>query len=59
MSQVIIYKNDAGNIATVIPVQEYIDLIGIDAIAHKDVPAGTQYRVLVTDLPSRSVVRLH
>lgn len=46
MSQVIFYKNDAGNIATVIPTPEFVAAIGIDAIAHKDVPAGRPYRII-------------
>jgi hypothetical protein len=45
----ILYKNDDG-VAIVVPSPEALSLYGIDAIAKKDVPYGTPYK-LVTELP--------
>ena len=49
----IIYKNESGGIAVIIPSQEAIDIHGIEAIAAKDVPAGKPYKIVdVSDIPS-------
>jgi hypothetical protein len=55
MNQVIIYKQDNGTVAVIIPTQEALDLYGLDAIAQKDVPAGLAYKIIEdSDLPDRS-----
>lgn len=42
--QVIIYRQDNGLIAVVTPAPEFQDQI--EAVAAKDVPAGTPYRIV-------------
>lgn len=37
----IIYKQDNGSVAVIIPAPETLTQYGIEAIAKKDVPAGT------------------
>jgi hypothetical protein len=46
MTQVIIYNQDNGVPAVVIPTQEALDQHGIMAIAIKDVPAGKLFKVV-------------
>jgi hypothetical protein len=46
MSQVIIYVQDNGIPAIIIPTQEYLDKYGIMAIAVKDVPAGRPFKII-------------
>ena len=49
----IIYRTDEGGVAVVIPTQEALDAHGIMAIAIKDVPAGTRFKIVdVADIPS-------
>ena len=49
----IIYKNDDGSVAVIIPTPEALALYGIEAIAAKDVPAGKPYRIVSeADIPS-------
>ena len=51
--KVIIYKQDNGQVAIVQPIQEVIDLYGLDAIAKKDVPSGKAYKIVdVSSLPT-------
>jgi hypothetical protein len=53
MTQVIIYNQDNGIPAVVVPTQEALDQYGIMAIAIKDVPAGKPFKIIpVTSLPS-------
>lgn len=53
MTQVIIYNQDNGVPAVVIPTQEAIDLIGIMGIALKDVPTGKPFQIIdAADLPA-------
>ena len=47
--KVIIYKQDNGQVAIVYPIQEVIDLYGLDAIAKKDVPSGKAYKIVDSD----------
>jgi hypothetical protein len=55
MSQVIIYKNDAGGVSVIHPTPEAVALYGIEAIALKDVPHGKPYKIInAADLPDRS-----
>jgi hypothetical protein len=51
--QVIIYKQDNGIPAVVMPTQEALDDHGILAIAIKDVPAGKPFAIIdAADLPT-------
>ena len=45
--QVIIYRQENGLIAVVSPAPEFADQI--EAVAEKDVPAGTPYRIVDRD----------
>jgi hypothetical protein len=49
MTQVIIYKQDNGIPAVVMPTQEALDAHGIMAIAIKDVPAGKKFKIIDAD----------
>lgn len=50
--QVIIFPNDNGGVAVIIPAPEFADQI--EAIASKDVPAGKPWRIINdSELPSR------
>ena len=52
MTQVIIYNQDDGIPAVVIPTQEALGKYGIVAVAIKDVPAGKPFKILdAGDLP--------
>jgi hypothetical protein len=53
MTQVIIYLQDNGVVAVIIPTQEALEQHGVQAIAAKDVPAGKPYKIVdVSDIPS-------
>jgi hypothetical protein len=53
MTQVIIYNEDNGIPAVVMPTQEALDAHGIQAIAIKDVPAGKPFKIIdASDLPT-------
>jgi hypothetical protein len=53
MTQVIIYNQDNGIPAVVMPTQEALDAHGIMAIAIKDVPAGKPFKIVdAADLPT-------
>jgi hypothetical protein len=53
MNQVIIYNQDNGTPAVVMPTQEALDAHGIMAIAVKDVPAGKKFAIIdAKDLPT-------
>lgn len=48
----IIFENDNGGVAIIVPAPEAVDLYGIEAIAQKDVPEGkTFYIVDEADIP--------
>ena len=49
MTQVIIYNQDNGIPAVVMPTQEALDAHGIMAIAIKDVPAGKKFKIVDAD----------
>jgi hypothetical protein len=52
MTQVIIYLQDNGVVAVVMPTQEALDSHGIMAIAIKDVPAGKPFKIIdASELP--------
>ncbi|MBX3504405.1 MAG: hypothetical protein KF895_02925 [Parvibaculum sp.] len=51
--KVIIYLQDNGIPAVVVPVQFYVDRYGIHSVAAKDVPAGKPFRIMeASDLPA-------
>jgi hypothetical protein len=53
MTQVIIYKQDNGVVAVIIPTPEALEQHGIQAIAIKDVPAGKPFKIVdAADIPS-------
>jgi hypothetical protein len=53
MTQCIIYNQDNGIPAVVMPTQEALDQHGIMAIAIKDVPAGKKFKIVdAADLPN-------
>jgi hypothetical protein len=53
MNQVIIYNQDNGVVAVIIPTQEALEKYGIQAIAIKDVPAGKKFKIIdAADIPS-------
>jgi hypothetical protein len=50
--QVIIFPNDNGGVAVIIPAPEFADQT--EAVANKDVPAGKTWRIIDdSELPSR------
>jgi hypothetical protein len=49
MTQVIIYNQDNGIPAVVMPTQEALDKYGIMAIAIKDVPYGKKFKIIDAD----------
>jgi hypothetical protein len=52
MNQVIIFKQDNGIPAVVMPTPEYLASHGIMAIAIKDVPAGKPFKIIdASELP--------
>ena len=53
MIQLIIYNQDNGIPAVVMPTQEALDQHGIMAIAIKDVPAGKKFKIIdAAELPN-------
>lgn len=53
MTQVIIYRTDAGGVAVIVPTPAVIERYGIQAIAVKDVPAGKPFKIVdAADLPA-------
>jgi hypothetical protein len=58
MNQVIIYKQDNGVVAVIVPTQKAIDQYGIQAIAIKDVPAGKPFKIVdAADIPEDRTFR--
>lgn len=58
MNKVVIYQNDEGGVAVVIPTPEALGLYGIEAIALKDVPAGKPFKIIdAAALPSDQTFR--
>ena len=55
MTQVIIFNQDNGIPAVVMPTQEALDAHGIMAIAIKDVPAGKPFKIIdASEMPTES-----
>lgn len=58
MTQRIIYKNDDGGVAVIIPTPEVLQTYTIEEIAQKDVPSGKAYKIVsVDDIPSDRTFR--
>jgi hypothetical protein len=58
MTQRIIYPNDDGGVAILIPSPEYLAEHTIEELAAKDVPAGKEYKIVdVEDIPSDRTFR--
>ena len=54
----IIYKQDSGVVAVIIPTPEALEQHSIQAIAIKDVPAGKPFKIVSdTDIPSDRTFR--
>ena len=52
MTQAIIYPNNGGSVAVVIPAPEALETMTIEEIAAKDVPAGKPFKIVnYSDLP--------
>ena len=53
MNSRIIYPTDDGGVAVIIPAPEALAMLGIDAIAQKDVPTGKPYKIVdVSEIPT-------
>ena len=53
MGQVIIYNQDNGVPAVIVPTEEFLQRYGIMAIAIKDVPTGKPFKIMdAADLPT-------
>ena len=53
MSKKIIYKNDDGILAIIVPTSKALEIMTIEEIAKKDVPTGKAYKIIEdTDVPS-------
>jgi hypothetical protein len=58
MNQRIIYNQDNGVVAVIIPSPEALETMTIEEIAAKDVPAGKPFKIVdVADIPSDRVFR--
>jgi hypothetical protein len=58
MNQRIIYPNDEGGVAIVIPSPEYLAEHTIEELAAKDVPAGKPFKIVdVADIPTDRTFR--
>ena len=57
-NQRIIYQNDDGSVAIIIPTPEALQTLSIEQIAPKDVPSGKPYKIVTTDdIPSDRTFR--
>jgi len=58
MTQRIIYPNDEGGVAIIIPAPEYLAEHTIEELAAKDVPEGKPFKIVdVSDIPSDRTFR--
>ena len=58
MNQRIIYPNDDGGVAIIIPTPEYLQEHTIEELAAKDVPAGKPYKIVdVSEIPEDRTFR--
>ena len=53
MKNRIIYRNDEGGVAVIIPTPDALELYGIESIARKDVPTGKPYKIVdASEIPT-------
>jgi hypothetical protein len=53
MNKRIVYQNDDGGIAIIIPTQAALSRYGVEAIAIKDVPSGKPFKIIdATEIPA-------
>ena len=58
MNQRIIYPNDNGGVAIIIPTPEYLEEHTIEELAAKDVPEGKPYKIVdVSEIPEDRTFR--
>lgn len=58
MKKLIVYKQDNGRVAIIIPSDDYVEKHGINAVAKKDVPAGKPYAFInQSEVPLNSEMR--
>jgi hypothetical protein len=58
MNQRIIYPNDDGGVAILIPTPEYLAEHTIEELAAKDVPVGKPFKIVdVSDIPADKTFR--
>jgi hypothetical protein len=58
MDQRIIYPNDDGGVAILIPTPEYLETHTIEELAAKDVPEGKPFKIVdVSDIPEDRTFR--
>ncbi len=58
MNKVIVYTNDDGTVAVVIPTPEALETMTVEEIAIKDVPTGKEHHIVdVADIPSDRTFR--
>lgn len=58
MDKRIIYENDEGGVAVIIPAPQCLEERTIEEIAAKDVPAGKPYKIVdVSEIPSDRTFR--
>ena len=58
MNKRIIYQNDDGGVAIIIPTPEYLAEHTIEELAAKDVPSGKLYKIVdVADIPTDRTFR--
>jgi hypothetical protein len=58
MTKRIIYPTDNGSVAIIIPAPEALEIMTIEEIAAKDVPAGKEFKIVDTaDVPTDRTFR--
>jgi hypothetical protein len=58
MNKRIIYQNEEGGVAVIVPTPEALETMTIEEIAAKDVPEGKEYKIVsVDDIPSDRTFR--
>ena len=58
MDKRIIYQNDEGGVAIIIPTPEALETMTIEEIAAKDVPQGKEYHIVdVSEIPTDRTFR--
>lgn len=58
MEKRIIYPTETGGVAVIVPSAEYLERHTIEELAEKDVPIGTQYKIVnAADIPSDRTFR--